>query len=117
MSTLDDYLANLPGRCAHGFSPEQHPRFCACTAKSESAEFAIFVAALQVASTKAADGLIHQTDVRPLIQRIPHKHRGQLYRKARAAGLIEVAGKEPSTDERGRNTDKEQRVYRMRGAA
>lgn len=111
--TLTDYVANLPGRCPHGFAPEQHPQFCACTAKSADAEFAIFVAALHVAASSHPDGLISQTAVRPLIQRIPHKHRGQLYRKARTAGLIEVAGKEPSTDEAGGNTDKDQRVYRL----
>lgn len=115
--SLQEWLAGRTDRCVHGFAPEHHPSMCACTAKSESAEFAIFVSALHVAAGVSADGLIHQTDVRPLIQRIPHKHRGSAYRKAIAAGLIEVAGKEPSTDAAGKNTDKDQKVYRLRSAA
>jgi hypothetical protein len=51
--------------------------------------------------------------VRPLIQRIPAKHRGQLYRRAVAAGVIEQVGLEDSTDDAGHNTDKKQRIYRL----
>jgi hypothetical protein len=112
MTYLDTLRAD-PTRCTHGYAANQHPRLCPCPGLDS--EYATFVAALRTAAR--ADGLIHQTDVRPLIQRIPHKHRGQLYRKARAAGVIEVAGKEPSTDEAGRNLDKDQRIYRLRSAA
>lgn len=111
--TLDQFLATREDRCVHGFAPSQHPALCHCAAKSTDAEFAIFVSALHVAAGLSSDGLVHQTDMRPLIQRIPHKHRGTAYRKAVAAGLIEVAGKEPSTDAAGKNLDKDQRLYRL----
>ncbi len=112
--TLQDWLAAREDRCTHGYAREQHPDFCACSTGGAS-EWATFKAALRTAARP--DGTIHQTDVRPLIQRIPHKHRGTLYRKARTVGLIELVGKEPSTDAAGRNTDKDQKVYRLAGAA
>ena len=115
--SLQEWLAAREDRCPHGFAASQHPRYCSCTSKSESAEFAIFVAALHTAAAMHPDGLISQTKVRPLIQRIPPKHRGLLYRKARAAGLIEEVGKEPSTDEAGGNTDKDQKVWKLRNTA
>lgn len=107
--SLQEWLAAREDRCALGFAEIQHPRFCTCT-HFQSDEWTQFVAALRKAAR--ADGLIHQGDVRPLIQKIPHKHRGLLYRKARTEGLIEVVGKEPSTDTAGRNGDKDSRVYR-----
>jgi hypothetical protein len=73
-------------------------------------EWAVFLKALR---TSVDDrGLISQTRVRPLIQSIPPKHRGQLYRRAMSEGLIRPDGYEPSTDLKGRNTDKPQRTYR-----
>jgi hypothetical protein len=112
--TLTEALASLPGRCEHG--NHLATQGCGlCTPVAPNSEFAIFIAALR--SAAGPDGLIHQTDVRPLIQAIPHKHRGTLYRKATAAGLIDAVGKEPSTDAAGKNLDKTQRVYRLRSAA
>lgn len=78
-------------------------------------EWACFTAALRAAVD--ADGLVSQTRVRPLIQTIPHKHRGQLYRRARREGLLVEVGREDSTDHAGRNEDKSQRLYRLRDAA
>lgn len=107
--SLTAYLRTLPGRCP-GCGYHIATQGCGCPN-----EWAQFTSALKAAARP--DGLIHQTDMRPLIQRIPHKHRGQLYRKARTSGLIEEVGKEDSTDRAGRNTDKDQRVYRLRAAA
>lgn len=107
---LTRFLASLPGRCEHGrHLASQGCGDCVPTAPTD--EWSIFTAALKQAAR--ADGLIHQTDVRPLIQRIYHKHRGPMYTKARHLGLIEFVGKEDSTDRAGKNTDKEQRVYRL----
>ena len=112
MTTLG--LDRLPGRCEHGFADVHHPAFCAC---SERGEWVTFVRALKAAAAKSPDGLVHQTHMRPLIQAIPHKHRGQMYRKAKAAGVIEFVRKEPSTDVAGGNSDKDQPVYKLRSAA
>jgi hypothetical protein len=114
MTGLDAWAAAQPDRCEHGFSPLQRG-IHDCTPIAPTSEWSLFVAALR--SAARSDGLIHQTDVRPLIQAIPHKHRGTYYRKAKSAGLIELVGKEPSTDAAGRNTDKDQKVYRLRSAA
>lgn len=76
-------------------------------------EFALFVRALRLAVDE--HGVISQTRMRPLIQAIPHKRRGQMYRRATAAGLIHSDGYEQSTDAQGRNTDKPQRRYRWVG--
>jgi hypothetical protein len=73
-------------------------------------EWAVFLKALRTSVDNS--GLISQTRVRPLIQSIPPKHRGQLYRRAMSEGLIRPDGYEPSTDLKGRNTDKPQRTYR-----
>jgi len=107
-ASLSDFLADRPDRCGLGFHVEQHPAICNC---SEMGEWAVFTRALR----RAADdhGRISQTDVRPLIQAIPHKHRGQLYRRAVAEGLIRPDGYEQSTDLKGRDTDKSQRRYRL----
>lgn len=113
-TTLTEHLALLPGRCQHGYHATQRA-LCHDCSGAPLDEWAVFTAALKAAANAA--GLIHQTDMRPLIQAIPHKHRGQLYVKARAKGLIEFVGKEPSTDAAGKNTDKDQKVYRLRRAA
>lgn len=82
-----------------------------CVRKSLApTEWSIFVKALRHAVDD--HGLISQTRVRPLIQAIAPKHRGQMYRRAMSEGLISPDGYEQSTDLRGRNTDKPQRTYR-----
>lgn len=106
--TLDAYLAADPTRCAHGYAPNQHPGLCGCG----DAEWHIFTRALKLAADDAA--LVSQTRMRPLLRGIEPKHIGQLYRRARKDGLIEVAGWEPSTDVAGGNADKQQRLYRLR---
>jgi len=110
MTTLG--LEALPDRCANGYAPVMHPSLCEC---AELTEWAIFVRALNAAADDS--GRVSQTRMRPAIASIPHKHRGALYRRAVALGLIEVTGWEPSTDAKGRNTDKQQRCYRLRRAA
>lgn len=77
--------------------------------RPSDSEWSIFLAALRQAA--GPGGFVSQTKVRPLIQAIPHKHRGQLYTKAIKAGVIQHHGFEPSTDAAGRNTDKAQRTY------
>lgn len=85
-----------------------------CVRKSLApTEWAIFLKALRVSVDDR--GLISQTNVRPRIQSIAPKHRGQLYRRAMAEGLIRPDGYEQSTDLKGRNTDKPQRTYRWVG--
>lgn len=77
-------------------------------------EWETFTSALAVV---AVDGVVSQTDMRPLISSIFHKHRGLCYARARRLGLLEPIGKEHSTDVAGGNGDKEQRIYRWIGAA
>jgi len=110
VSTLG--LEALPDRCAHGYAPIMHPSLCEC---AELTEWAIFVRALRASADD--HGEVSQTRMRPLIASIPHKHRGSLYRRAVSLGLIEQTGWEPSTDAAGRNTDKQQRRYVLRGKA
>lgn len=112
--SLTEHLVLLPGRCQHGYHATQRA-LCHDCSGAPLDEWATFTAALKAAADAA--GLIHQTDMRPLIAAIPHKHRGILYRRARTSGLIELVGKEPSTDAAGKNTDKDQKVYRLRSAA
>ena len=111
MTTLN--LEVLPGRCPIGYDlATQHPHLCDCL---DTAEWEGFLAALKAA--RDDHGVISQTNVRPLIQGIPHKHRGQLYRRATSLGVIESIGYEPSTDAAGGNTDKPQRRYLWKGQA
>lgn len=65
------------------------------------------------------DGRVHQGKVRPLIRgRIEPKRIGQMYRRAKSEGLlIDTGDREPSNDAVGRNTDKLDRIYLLRGAA
>jgi hypothetical protein len=110
MTTLDTYLRGLAGRCPTcGYHLTKQR--CVC----QHSEWAIFTAALRTAARE--DGTVHQGDVRPLIQAIPHKHRGLLYRRARQEGLLVEDGWEQSTDVAGRNSDKQQRRYRLAVAA
>lgn len=105
-------LAHAPGRCANGYDLRtQHPILCQCSDPAPVAptgEWDTFLAALR---SSARDGRISQTDVRPKIQTIVPKHRGTLYRRAVAEGLIRQDGWEDSTDVAGRNADKVQRTY------
>lgn len=81
----------------------------ACMPKFD--EWATFKRALRTAAD--ADGVVSQTRMRPLIQRIEHKHRGLLYRRAVSERLIVPDGYEDGTDTKGRNSDKPQRRYRL----
>lgn len=122
MSALDTYLAALPGRCTHGYHPKQRhsctktpsPAWTSPQSPDSSAgEWPFFVSILR--KVTRADGTIHQGDVRPLIRgRIPAKHIGQLWKRARNDGLIVDTGEwERSTDVEGRNGDKQCRIYRL----
>ena len=113
MSTLG--LERYADRCEHGCHITQHPAFCEC---SEMTSWAVFTRALETAAKRSRDGLVHQGEVRPLIRnRIAPKTIGRLYSRARREGLLKQVGKEPSTDERGRNTHHDSPIYRLRGAA
>lgn len=114
MSTLG--LERLPGRCAEGYAPVHHPKFCRC-AQFGGTEYQTFVRVLK--SVRRPDGTIHQADVRPLIRgRIEAKHVGQLYRRAVGEKIIDWTGRrEKSDDVIGRNSDKLERVYVWRAAA
>ena len=114
--SLDTWLKSSADRCpgcGHHVKTQGHGGDCAPVAPAD--EWTVFVRALRQAADPS--GLVSQTRVRPLIQTIPPKHRGLLYRRARQEGVLELVGKEGSTDYAGGNGDKEQRVYRLRGAA
>lgn len=115
MTTATLGLDLLPDRCEHGFHSSQRALHDCTPVAPTSGDWPTFVAALKRAVRD--DGTVHQTDMRPLIQSVPHKQRGLLYRRARTLGLIEEVGLEPSTDAAGRNSDKLQRVYKLRSAA
>lgn len=109
---LDTYLRADPARCS-GCGYHVETQGCRCG----GSEWDIFTRAVrQVASP---DGTVSQNKVRPLIRgRVNPKHIGQLYRRARSAGLlIDTGEREPSTDSRGRNADKLARLYKLRSAA
>lgn len=95
--------------CDADVKPSPLARLHAALDRTTADEWLTFTTALKQAV--GPGGFISQTRVRPLIQAIPHKHRGQLYRRAVRAGLIAPNGYEPSTDVRGRNTDKPQRTF------
>ena len=128
--SLDDYLAALPGRCVHGYHSKQRhsctqtpssapatamaePRSWGHASSSGAGEWPFFVSVLR--NVVRADGTVHQGDVRPLIRgRIPAKHIGSLYRRARNEGVLAETGEwERSTDVEGRNSDKRCRIYRL----
>lgn len=124
-TTLDAYLRSLPGRCP-GCGYHLELQTCTCAGESLKAhgqavatsdEWQVFLAAIKQAAAQSPDGKVHQTAVRPLIAAIPPKHRGLLYRRARNEGLLVEAGWEQSTDIAGRNGDKQQRYYELKGAA
>jgi hypothetical protein len=103
-------IAHLPGRCP---LCEFHIELQGC--RCSGSDWSLFRAAL--AQVVTADGLIHQSAVRPLIRgKVAPKKIGTFYRRARAEGLIEDTGeREPSTDFAGRNGDKLSRLYRWLG--
>lgn len=111
MTALLDYLATAEGRCPRCLYHVQ-TQGCRCG----DPEWALFKVALAEA---ARGGVVHQSAVRPIIRgRIEPKHIGALYRRAKAEGLIRDTGeREPSNDVAGRNTDKLDRIYALRGAA
>ena len=82
-------------------------------------EWSIFTDALRHAAAVSADGRVHQRDVRPRVRgRVQPKHIGQFYRRAKDEQLLVDTGeREPSNDTAGRNTDKLDRIYLLRGAA
>lgn len=95
--------------CANGRKPSPLMKVHAALDRKHTDEWAVFINALR--SAVGPGGFISQTKVRPLIQAIPPKHRGLMYRRAVKAGLIKPAGYEPSTDIAGGNSDKPQRTY------
>lgn len=110
--SLDTWLKAQPGRCP-GCGYAIVEQGCRCATD----EWSIFTAALRTAAR--ADGTVHQCDVRPIIRgRIAPKHIGQMWRRARAEGLVRDTGdREPSNDTAGRNADKLDRIYALRAAA
>lgn len=115
MSTLG--LEKLPGRCVHGFAPEQHNTFCACTTGPAS-EWSVFTTAIRAAAASSADGLVHQRDVRPRVRgRIEPKHIGRCYTRAIQEGLLVRAGHEESDDVAGKNAGRLEPRYELRTAA
>ena len=88
----------------------------AVSAAAPEDEWQVFVAAVRQV---AVDGLVHQCDMRPLLRgRVAPKHVGQLYRRARAEGLLRDTGdREPSNDVAGGNADKLDRIYALGAAA
>lgn len=109
-------LERLPNRCSNGYDLGPQHRFCTCTEKPAD-EWSIFQAAVRRATRP--DGTVSNNDLRPHIQAIPHKHRGLMYRRATSAGLLRLIPdrSEPSTDSRGKNTDKSANFYAVRSAA
>lgn len=110
--TLETFLRRQPQRCAKcGFHvPTQS---CRCL----GSEWQLFLAALR--QSVRADGTVHIKDVRPLIRKkIPAKHIGLLWRRARKEGLIEETGTwEQSDDTQGRNAHRVEMVYSWSAAA
>lgn len=117
---LDAWSRSQPDRCDRcGWHVRTQGHGPACTpvapADEKAAAYAEFKRIL--ATAVGADGLIHQTAVRPRIQHIPHKWRGQFYKRAKDEGFIVRRASEPSTDRAGKNTHHEQTVYELRSAA
>lgn len=90
--------------CVADVKPSPLARLHAALDRSTADEWAVFVSALR--SAVGPGGFISQTRVRPLIQAIPHKRRGQYYARAIRAGLLQAHGYEPSTDVAGKNAGK-----------
>ena len=124
MSALDTYLAALPGRCTHGYHPKQRhsctktpsPAWTSPQSPDSSAgEWPFFVSVIR--KVARADGTVHQGDVRPMIRgRIPAKHVGLLWKRARREGLVLEAGHERSDDELGKNAGRMEPYYRLSAA-
>ena len=116
-----DVCTSCALKAIHASRQGTHARVVAAIAARDQGqavdEWAVFLAAVQQAAASSADGLVHQTAVRPLIAAIPPKHRGLLYRRARTEGLLREVGWEQSTDVAGRNGDKQQRIYEWKAVA
>lgn len=111
MSTLG--LERLPNRCLNGFDLGVQHRFCTCGAKPAS-EFAKFVSILQSVAT---NGVVHQRDARPVLRgAIPPKRIASCYSQAIREGVITEIDRERSNDTVGRNTNKDEPVYRLEAA-
>lgn len=110
--SLEQSIRSHPGRC-QGCGHHVPTQGCRC----EGGEWRVFRDALRAVAEK--DGTIHQSAMRRLIRgRIAPKSIGTLYRKAKSDGLIVDTGeREPSDDRAGRNSDKLDRIYVLRGAA
>ena len=110
--SLDAWASSRADRCP-GCGHHVATQGCHCA----GSEWAIFAAAVRKAARR--DGTVHPGDVRPLIRgRVAPKHIGTLYRRAKAEGLLTDTGeREPSNDFAGRNGDKLDRIYALRGAA
>lgn len=110
-TTVREYLATLPGRCDQGFAPVQHPQLCSCGHAPD--EWTIFRRALTTVA-REHDGVIHQSDVRPVIRgHIEHKHIGGFYTRAKAEGLIHQDGHDTSDDRAGKNAGRLEPRYRL----
>lgn len=110
-TTLDRYLTSCPDRCSvcgHHVPTQSHGALCAPIAPAD--EWQTFLRALR--SSVRSDGTVHVNDVRPKVQGIYHKDRGLFWARARREGYIKHSHKEPSTDTKGRNTDKDANVDR-----
>ena len=111
--TLDAWASSRADRCP-GCGHHVATQGCHCA----GSEWAVFVRALRKAADASPDGRVHQHLVRPLIRdRMEPKAIGRAYSKARRERLLVEVGREPSRDERGRNTNKWDPYYELRGAA
>lgn len=120
MNTLG--LETFPNRCEMGFADVHHPDLCNC---SDLGEYAVFVRAVREVAAENG-GTVYQSDrpdgrlgVRSRLRgRIEPKHVGTLYRRAKSEGLLADTGeREKSDDVAGKNSDKLDRIYVLRGAA
>ena len=69
---------------------------------------------LTAARSVAVNGEVHSSDMRPLLRgRLHHKTIGRCYKRAKAAGIFEVAGREQSDDTIGKNTHVLEPYYRL----
>lgn len=106
--SLDTYLASRTDRCACGYHESQG---CHCP----GSEWEIFLTAIRTAEL---GGLVHQSDVRPLIRgRINPNSIGACYRRARTECLLVEVDHERSDDVLGRNSHRLEPVYRLAGAS
>lgn len=104
--SLDEYLRSIEGRCS-GCGYDLKAQSCHCP----GSDWDIFTRALREV---AKNGEVHQCDVRPRIRgRINPQTIPGLYAKAKRIGLITEIRRERSNDVIGRNTNKDEPVYRL----